>query len=132
MTIASPYLLFILAVLVTWRLTHLLAFEDGPWSLIAHLRRLARTGFLGDLLDCFNCLSLWVAAVVAVCLRPGIKNLVLVWLALSGAACLLDRIGREPVVVQSLEQGGSSHELLRPESGGSPEVDRTGDATPGT
>ena len=51
-----------LATLGVWRLTHLLQAEDGPWDLAVRLRRAAGDGFAGKLLDCFDCLSLWIAA----------------------------------------------------------------------
>ncbi len=55
----------ILAVLATWRVTHLLAMEDGPGNLIVALRRRLGDGFFGNMIDCFNCLSLWIAALIA-------------------------------------------------------------------
>ena len=51
----------LVGILATWRVTHLLWAEDGPWRIVALLRRRAGTGFWGGLMDCFNCLSLWVA-----------------------------------------------------------------------
>jgi hypothetical protein len=97
---------FVLAVLATWRLTHLLASEDGPADLLARLRARMGHGLLGELMDCFQCLSLWVAAPLAafVALRPW--DWVLSWLALSGGACLLERLGRDPVVIQPDPRGG--------------------------
>src|SRR5215471_9894523 len=45
---------FAIASLVVWRLTHLLAFEDGPFDVIARLRQRAGESFFGKLLDCFS------------------------------------------------------------------------------
>lgn len=83
---------FALGALATWRVTHLLAEEDGPGDVILRLRARAGESGAGELLDCFYCLSIWVAAPVAavVTLRP--RELPLVWLALSGAACLLEQV----------------------------------------
>lgn len=81
-----------LGALSVWRVTHLLQAEDGPWNLIVRLRRMAGTGFWGGLLDCFYCLSLWIAAPIAWFLGEGVKERLLLWLALSGAAILLERI----------------------------------------
>ena len=53
------WLRFGLAVLATWRITHLLAREDGPADLIARLRMLLGHGFFGRLIDCFQCVSVW-------------------------------------------------------------------------
>ncbi len=107
----------VLAVLVTWRVTHLLAREDGPANLIARFRARLGTGLLGQLMDCFHCLSFWVAAPAAffVCEKP--LDRLLAWLALSGAACLLERAGEQPVVIHPItRKEESSDAMLRPES----------------
>ena len=81
----------ILGVLAVWRITHLLNAEDGPWNLLARLRIIAGHGFFGGLLDCFYCLSLWIAAPFAWILSDGWKHGLLLWPALSAAAILLER-----------------------------------------
>ena len=86
---------FLLGGLAVWRVTHLLQAEDGPWQLSARLRRGAGSGFFGDLLDCFYCLSLWVALPLAWWLGEGWSESLLLWPALSGAAILLERLMRE-------------------------------------
>ena len=45
---------FALAVLATWRVTHLLTSEDGPADLVVRLRARLGEGFAGDLMDCFR------------------------------------------------------------------------------
>ncbi|HZI58945.1 MAG TPA: DUF1360 domain-containing protein, partial [Verrucomicrobiae bacterium] len=105
---------FVVAALATWRVTHLIVYEGGPWDVIARLRRIAGAGFFGKLMDCFYCSSLWVSAAATVLLGVRPKDWVLVWLGLSGAACVLNRIGNEPVVVERL--GGAEDGLLRRES----------------
>jgi uncharacterized protein DUF1360 len=82
---------FVLGILAVWRITHLLGAEDGPWNVLAKLRELAGEGFLGKLLDCFYCLSLWVAAPFAFWLAQSWQHGLLLWLALSAAAILLER-----------------------------------------
>jgi len=110
---------FVMAVLATWRVTHLLASEDGPADLVASLRARLGSGILGQLMDCFHCLSFWVAAPMAVLVSRGALDFLLIWLALSGAACLLERIGQEPVVIQPISpSGGVDHGMLRSEAGG--------------
>ena len=84
---------FLLAALAVWRVTHLLAFEDGPGDLIVKLRALLGDSFAGKLMDCFLCLSLWIAAPAALLVTRAALEWMLVWLALSAAACLLDRLG---------------------------------------
>jgi len=82
---------FTLGVLAVWRVTHLLFAEDGPWDVIIRLRRRAGAGFWGKLLDCFYCLSLWIAAPLAVLLGSGWAERLLLWPALSAGAILLER-----------------------------------------
>ena len=84
------YWLFI-GTLSVWRVTHLLAAEDGPWQVMVRLRRQAGEGFFAELLDCFYCLSIWIAVPVAWLIGAGWRERLLLWLALSGGAILLER-----------------------------------------
>lgn len=86
---------FALGALATWRVTHLLAEEDGPFDVVVRLRRRAGTGQLGELMDCFYCLSVWVAAPFGAALARRRRDAPLLWLGLSGAACLLEQATRE-------------------------------------
>jgi uncharacterized protein DUF1360 len=117
----GPLPRLLLAVLATWRLTHLLAREDGPADVIVRVRARLGAGFLGRLLDCFYCLSLWVAAPMAVFVSRRPLEGVLSWLAVSGAACLLERLGHDPVVIQpdpGRGEGGDADGMLRSETHG--------------
>ena len=76
------WLRLVLAALATWRLTHLLADEDGPHDAVVTLRRRLGDFFVGSLMDCFQCLSLWIAAPLAdlglcetdaTCPSPGLR-----------------------------------------------------------
>lgn len=88
-----------LGVLSVWRIAHLLHAEDGPWDLVVRLRRRMAQGLWGKLLDCFYCLSLWVALPVGVLIGVGWPERVLLWFALSAGAILLERVSsREEVV----------------------------------
>ena len=131
---------FLLAVLATWRVTHLLAREDGPADILVRLRKWLGDGLAGRLMDCFQCLSIWVAAPLALLVATRPLDWLLVWLALSGAACLLERIGQEPVVIQPLTENkteGQNYGMLRTRPGDIAEHNadnganssRTGDST---
>jgi len=85
------YFYFILSVLVVWRLTHLLSKEDGPFNFIALIRKQAGAGFFGSLLDCFYCVSIWTALPFGLWLGIGWLEKILIWFALSSAACLLEQ-----------------------------------------
>ena len=113
----SP-LWFAIAVLGVWRITHLLAAEDGPGDIIVRLRSRTGHGFWGRLLDCFYCLSLWVAAPFALALDALSWESVLLWLGLSGGAILLERVtdrGMSPAAryIEHSTDGDDRNDLLR-------------------
>ncbi len=80
----------VLNILGVWRITHLLQAEDGPWDIMVRFRLAAGNGFFGKLLDCFACLSLWVAAPFAFFAGNGIGHGFLLWLSFSAGAILLE------------------------------------------
>lgn len=94
----------LLSILAVWRVTHLFWGEDGPGDVFVRIRRLAGNGFLGRLLDCFYCLSLWVAAPFAWILGSTWLERILLWLGLSGGAILLERAtSRAPAAAPTAE-----------------------------
>ena len=78
---------FVLAILAAWRITHLLANEDGPADLIVKLRATLGDSFTGKLMDCFNCLSLWIAAPAALFVTHAPLLWLFVWLEIGRASC---------------------------------------------
>lgn len=107
-----------LGLLAVWRITHLLQAEDGPWDMSVHLRRAAGNGFWGKLLDCFYCLSLWIAAPLAFLLGETWWERALLWPSLSAGASLLEqatnpalKISSAPFVEDSQEE--KDHAMLR-------------------
>ena len=109
---------FAVAGLAVWRVTHLLAREDGPGGVIARLRAQAGSGQLGELMDCFDCLSIWVAAPFALLVARRPADRLMSLLALSGAACVLERITAETEEILDLSAGtGGQHGMLQQEAG---------------
>jgi hypothetical protein len=82
---------FGVASLATWRLTHLLAEEDGPGDVVVRIRSALGEGRAGELMDCFYCLSVWVAAPLSLAVARRRRDVPFAWLGLSGAACLIER-----------------------------------------
>ena len=122
----DPWFRLVLGVFATWRVAHLLAHEDGPWDSVVRLRATLGDGALGRALDCFQCLSLCGAAPVALAVAAGPVGWVLAWLAMSGAACLLERLVPPPAArIQLLPSEGNDDDLLRTAPRG------TGDGWPG-
>jgi hypothetical protein len=114
---------FVLTVLATWRVTHLLANEDGPADLIVRFRSWLGARLVGRMMDCFNCLSLWIASLAAISVTRTPVDWLLTWLALSGATCLLERLGQGPAVIKLVPQTspGESNYVLWPETSGAAE-----------
>ena len=113
----------LLGILAVWRITHLLNAEDGPWQVFVRLRRFAGEGFWGQLLDCFYCLSVWIAAPLALYLGKDWSERFLMWLALSAGAILLESVidrghGEAPALF--VEDREDEHALLRQKEGASP------------
>ena len=88
----EDWYLLLLGMLATWRVTHLLNAENGPWKIIARVRERAPDGVIHELLSCFLCLSVWVAAPLAYVLGGTWEQRLMLWPALSGAAILLERV----------------------------------------
>ncbi len=111
---AGPTLRFAVGALAVWRVTHLLAAEDGPADAVARIRERLGDGLLGELADCFACLSVWTAAPAALLTARTRTEFVTHWLALSGAACLLERVGanEQPPALLLTEPRGDHDGLL--------------------
>jgi hypothetical protein len=106
----------LLGILAVWRITHLLNAEDGPWEVFVRLRRIVGEGFWGQLLDCFYCLSVWIAAPLALYLGGDWSECFLMWLALSAGAILVENVierghGEAPALV--VEDQEEEYAMLR-------------------
>ena len=102
------FLRFVVYALATFRITHLLWWENGPfytvdwlrskagvWFSEAHGKRTADR-FWGQVLNCPDCLSVWVAAIALVALVVNwyVLDALAIWLAMSGAAMLCVKLMR--------------------------------------
>ena len=123
----------VLASLATWRLTHLLVREDGPAELIARIRSALAGSAWGRALECFYCTSLWVAAPLSLWVSARAADAWIAWLALSAAACLVERIGQPDVVVQPVPEPnhGEDDGMLRIAADGASRADPGFGATRG-
>ncbi|MBZ5653767.1 MAG: DUF1360 domain-containing protein [Acidobacteriia bacterium] len=103
----------LLAALAVWRITHLVAKEEGPWRVFERWRRVAP----GQLFSCFYCLSVWVAAPFVWFTGGSLLEKFVTWWALSGAAVLLERVTEKPfeLEVKEEEEEEPDGELLRTE-----------------
>ena len=100
--------------------------------MVVRLRRRAGEGFWGQLLDCFYCLSAWIAAPFAIYLGEKIGERILLWPALSAGAILLERVTDlrhdEPPAL-FLEDSEDEHVMLWQKEGAGPP--NSPDSSPG-
>jgi hypothetical protein len=124
----------VLAVLASWRVTHLLASEDGPADLIVRFRARLGQSLPGRLMDCFNCLSLWIAAPMALFVSRIPLVWLFSWLGISGGACLVERLGAGPVVMRPISESseGDIDHVLRSETIGVEEYSGYCESLPST
>jgi hypothetical protein len=105
---------FCLAALAAWRVTHLLAAEDGPAAVLAKARSRLGSGPAGELADCFGCLSMWVSVPLVPFVTRRRAQAPVCWLALSGAAFLLERLAGDAEHVLTLtDDEEDEHGLLQ-------------------
>jgi hypothetical protein len=110
-----------LGTLCVWRVTHLLHAEDGPWDVVVGLRRAAGNGMFGRMLDCFYCLSVWVAVPFALLLGESWREQLLLIPALSASAILVNRAtvrSADPPVAWYHESEEVKDVVLRKEASG--------------
>jgi hypothetical protein len=102
---------FLVGVFAVWRITYAVTMEDGPARVLARLRVAA--AWRGSVLECFYCASVWIALPVAFAIGTTITERALLWLALSGAACLLHRITERGQPAMYWEEPEDDHVLRR-------------------
>jgi hypothetical protein len=103
---------FVLGTLGIGRVSHLRNAEDGPGGIFVTLRALAGSSIWGELLDCFYCLSNWVALPFAPVLGGSWPEKLLLLPALSAAAILPER-WQNPQMVEFREDPAPSENRER-------------------
>ena len=86
------HLIFFIILLSIWRITHLIQAEDGPFDIIFKLRKFVGNGFFGKLMDCFDCVSIWVSIIPAIYFGNNLMCKIILTLSFSGGAILLEKI----------------------------------------
>ena len=83
-------LLFAAAVLGTYRAVRMFLLEDGPFDVFAAIRaRVTQRTWVGRGLQCYLCLSFWVALGAASLMAANWRELVLLWGGIAGGAVVL-------------------------------------------
>lgn len=89
--------ILLLAFLGAYRLSHMIAMEDGPFDALAELRdRVGQGDWVGRGLHCVLCVSFWLSLSMAGWLAiAGLATwgvVWLVWLGLAGACLVLHKL----------------------------------------
>lgn len=87
----GPVLRLSAPALAIGRVVRLLPGVNGRWDLTTRLRYRFGVTMPGRLMNCFYSISLWIALPLAVLTSNGWLGIAVHWLALSGAACLLEK-----------------------------------------
>ena len=88
---ASPFW-FVVAILAAWRVTRLIAREDGPWRLMVAVRRTCYRLRLAGLIECVHCLGMWTSVAITSLMFPLRWSSVWMWLGIAGGVSLLLRL----------------------------------------
>ena len=86
----SPSFRLVVAILAVWRVSHLIAREDGPFDVIIKIRASLGNGMLGRLMDCPHCLGLWIAAPFGWWVGSDAAEYAVAWLGIAGGASLIE------------------------------------------
>jgi hypothetical protein len=89
---------FVVLVFAVYRLSHLIAKDDGPWRFIHGIRELVLNKYgydswQADGIHCTLCLSIWFSIPAAFCMKP--ENIVIgfvYWMAIACGALIIERL----------------------------------------
>jgi len=89
----TPFWFFV-AVLATYRVSRMIAVEDGPFDVFSTLREKAgQKTWIGRGLHCVLCLSVWLAFLSALLLPfTSWKEYILISLALAGGVVVVHKV----------------------------------------
>lgn len=93
-------LLFLITSFAVYRISRMIALEDGAFNLFALLRGWVFTkfgnGWINEGVNCPMCISWWIALPIAFVVSPlNLLIVFLVWQALSGIAVFLYKMERQ-------------------------------------
>ena len=82
----------VISILVVWRLTILICYETGPFSLMVKIRMILYRLKLGSLIDCFHCAAVWISILITLVIyKPGIKSTFLIF-AIAGGTSIIEKL----------------------------------------
>jgi hypothetical protein len=92
----------VIAALAVWRVSHMLVYESGPWSIFETLRYRVgatwdvcseqRSSTVTNVFCCTRCISVWVSAVVVALMFHSVGFILVMVFAVSGLSVFVQRI----------------------------------------
>ena len=90
---------FILSVLAVYRVSYMIANEDGPLDMFVFIREKAgQKNWIGRGLNCVLCISFWLSAIPAATtilivgfFRSNFESFVLCWFAIAGGVLIIQK-----------------------------------------
>ena len=84
---------FTLSVLAVYRVSYMIANEDGPLDVFVFIREKAgQKNWIGRGLNCVLCISVWLSVIPAVgFFRSSFETLVLYWFAIAGGVLVIHK-----------------------------------------
>lgn len=80
-----------ICALAAWRVTALLAYEEGPFRLLTKLRKTLAYLGLHRLATCFHCIAFWVSIGIVVSMFEWSWGMPVMILAIAGAVSIVER-----------------------------------------
>jgi len=90
---------FALSVLAVYRVSHMIANEDGPLDVFVFIReRAGQKSWIGRGLNCVLCISFWLSAIPAAMtilsvgfFRSNFESFILYWFAIAGGVLVIHK-----------------------------------------
>ena len=82
---------FALSVLAVYRVSHMIANEDGPFDVFVFIREKAgQRNWIGRGLNCVLCISVWLSIIPAIAMTRS-AEFVLYWFAIAGGVLVIHK-----------------------------------------
>ena len=96
---ALPVAYFTLSVLAVYRVSYMIANEDGPLDVFVFIREKAgQKNWIGRGLNCVLCISVWISIIPAVTMtrniglfQPTFETFILYWFAIAGGVLIIHK-----------------------------------------
>lgn len=85
----------LLLILAVYRLSRIVTKEDGPFSIFETLRYVTREHWVGELLECPLCFSVWASGLCVLLSLHPLGWWVILWLGVSGGAVLVHKVAKD-------------------------------------